>query len=52
MVKANFIFGFNIGLTTLLRRCHVFNSILSVSCNNKNKLLGTLQFPLSKGTFN
>ena len=27
------------------------NFILSVSCNNENKLKVTLQFPLAKGTF-
>ena len=28
------------------------NLILSVSCNNENKLKVTFQFPLAKGTFN
>ena len=32
--------------------CHIFNFILSVSCNNVNKLKLTLQFPLAKGIFN
>ena len=32
--------------------CHIFNFILSVSYNNENKLMVTLQFPLANGTFN
>ena len=33
----------------LLRHCHIFNFILSVSWNNENKLKITLQFNLVKG---
>ena len=34
------------------RQCHIYIFILSVSCNNENKLMATLQFLLAKGTFN
>ena len=39
-------------LSTLLRRCHIFNFILSLSFNDEHKLTVTFQFPLAKGTFN
>ena len=41
-----------IELSTLLRHCHIFEKVLSIGCNNKNKLKVTFQFPLPKGTFN
>ena len=42
-------------LSTLLRPCHIFekvNFILSVSCNNENNLMLTLQLSLAKSPFN
>ena len=42
-------------LPALLRHCHIFknvNFILTLGCNNKNKLKITLKFTLAKVTFN